>query len=95
MHVYLQLIIFTPKSLLRHPMAKSSFDDMLPGTEFQRVIPERGPASENPEETRRIIFCSGKVYYDLLKERDDRNLTKDVAITRVEQVRSSLFFTAV
>ena len=84
---YFQLIIFSPKSLLRHPLAKSSFDEMLPGTEFQRVIPESGPASEDPESTRRIIFCSGKVYYDLIKERADRNMTNEVAITRIEQVR--------
>ena len=84
--VFRQLILFTPKSLLRHPLARSSFDDMLPGTEFQRVIPENGPASEDPEGTRRIIFCSGKIYYDLLKEREERGLVKDVAITRIEQV---------
>jgi len=60
---------------------------MLPGTEFQRVIPESGPASEDPESTRRLIFCSGKVYYDLIKERMDRNMTNEVAITRIEQVR--------
>ncbi|CAK8678756.1 2-oxoglutarate dehydrogenase complex component E1-like isoform X2 [Clavelina lepadiformis] len=80
------LILFTPKSLLRHPLARSSFDEMLPGTEFQRIIPESGPASENPEECRRLIFCTGKVYYDILKERSDRDLVKDVAITRVEQI---------
>nr|CAB3264555.1 2-oxoglutarate dehydrogenase-like, mitochondrial [Phallusia mammillata] len=80
------LILFTPKSLLRHPLARSSFDDMLPGTEFQRIIPDSGPASEEPEKTRRVIFCTGKIYYDILKERDERGLTKDVAITRVEQI---------
>ena len=84
-----QLIIFTPKSLLRHPLAKSSFDEMTPGTEFQRVISESGPASEDPEMTRRLIFCSGKVYFDLLKERAERNMTKEVAITRIEQVRKT------
>lgn len=40
---------------------------MLQGTQFQRIIPESGPASENPEETRRLIFCTGKVYYDIAK----------------------------
>ena len=82
-----QLIIFTPKSLLRHPLARSSFDDMLPGTEFQRVISDSGPASQSPDETRRVIFCTGKIYYDLIKEREDRGLEKEVAISRVEQVR--------
>ncbi|XP_078492481.1 2-oxoglutarate dehydrogenase complex component E1-like isoform X2 [Ciona intestinalis] len=80
------LIIFTPKSLLRHPLARSSFNEMLPGTEFQRIIPDNGPASENPEKCRRLIFCTGKVYYDILKERSDRGLVDDVAITRIEQI---------
>ena len=59
---------------------------MLPGTEFQRVIPEMGPASENPEQVRRLIFCSGKVYFDIVKEREARGLTEDVAVARIEQV---------
>nr|XP_039273817.1 2-oxoglutarate dehydrogenase, mitochondrial-like isoform X1 [Styela clava] len=80
------LIIFSPKSLLRHPEARSSFDEMLSGEKFLRIIPESGPASENPEETRRLIFCTGKVYYDIKKERDERGLTNDVAITRIEQI---------
>ncbi len=57
----LQLVVFTPKSLLRHPDARSSFDDMLPGTTFQRLIPENGPAREAPENVKKVIFCSGKV----------------------------------
>merc|ERR1739838_149519 len=80
------LIIFTPKSLLRHPMARSSYDDMLPGTEFQRVIPEAGVASQAPEEVKRILFCSGKVYYDMVKERERRNFDEKVAIVRIEQM---------
>lgn len=56
-----QLVVFTPKSLLRHPDARSSFDDMLPGTSFQRLIPESGPAREAPENVKKLIFCSGKV----------------------------------
>lgn len=84
--------MFTPKSLLRHPMARSSFDDMLPGTEFKRVIPEDGEASKDPDATRRIIFCSGKIYYDLVKEREARGLVSDVAITRIEQVSCLIGF---
>ena len=87
---FLQLIIFTPKSLLRHPLARSSFDEMTPGSQFRRVIPDDGPASQSPEKVRRLIFCTGKVYYDVLKEREARGLTSDVAITRIEQV--SLFY---
>ncbi|XP_072342130.1 2-oxoglutarate dehydrogenase complex component E1 [Scyliorhinus torazame] len=80
------LIVFTPKSLLRHPEAKSSFDVMLPGTEFLRGIPEDGPAAEKPEQVKRVLFCTGKVYYELAKERKTRELEAEVAITRLEQL---------
>nr|XP_034824375.1 2-oxoglutarate dehydrogenase, mitochondrial isoform X1 [Maniola hyperantus]XP_034824376.1 2-oxoglutarate dehydrogenase, mitochondrial isoform X1 [Maniola hyperantus]XP_034824377.1 2-oxoglutarate dehydrogenase, mitochondrial isoform X1 [Maniola hyperantus] len=80
------LIIMTPKSLLRHPECKSSFDDMCDGTTFRRLIPEEGPAAENPSNVRKVSFCSGRVYYDLLKQRRDRNLEKDIAIVRLEQI---------
>ncbi|XP_021527923.2 2-oxoglutarate dehydrogenase-like, mitochondrial isoform X2 [Aotus nancymaae] len=80
------LIIFTPKSLLRHPEAKSSFDQMVSGTSFQRVIPEDGVAARAPEQVRRLIFCTGKVYYDLVKERSSQGLEEKVAITRLEQI---------
>ncbi|XP_072851175.2 2-oxoglutarate dehydrogenase-like, mitochondrial isoform X2 [Pogona vitticeps] len=80
------LIIFTPKSLLRHPEAKSSFDEMLLGTRFRRMIPEEGPPAESPSEVKRVIFCTGKVYYDLVKERKNQDLEKEVAITRLEQI---------
>uniref|UniRef100_A0A7N5ZQN0 2-oxoglutarate dehydrogenase complex component E1 n=1 Tax=Anabas testudineus TaxID=64144 RepID=A0A7N5ZQN0_ANATE len=80
------LIIFTPKSLLRHPEARSSFDEMLPGTHFQRLIPEGGPALERPEEVKRLIFCTGKVYYELTKERKNRGMEGTVAIARMEQL---------
>ncbi|XP_045764602.1 2-oxoglutarate dehydrogenase, mitochondrial isoform X3 [Maniola jurtina] len=80
------LILMTPKSLLRHPECKSSFDDMCEGTTFRRLIPEEGPAAENPSNVRKVAFCSGRVYYDLLKQRRDRNLEKDIAIVRLEQI---------
>ncbi|XP_010287292.1 PREDICTED: 2-oxoglutarate dehydrogenase-like, mitochondrial, partial [Phaethon lepturus] len=80
------LIILTPKSLLRHPEAKSSFDEMVSGTTFQRIIPENGLAAHAPHEVKRVIFCTGKVYYDLVKERKNQDLEKQVAITRLEQI---------
>lgn len=80
------LIIFTPKSLLRHPEAKSSFDDMVETTEFKRAIPETGVAANDPESVRKVIFCSGKVYYELKKAREERGLDNTVAITRIEQI---------
>ncbi|CAB0045182.1 unnamed protein product [Trichogramma brassicae] len=79
------LIIMSPKSLLRHPEARSSFDLMLEGTEFLRIIPEEGIAAENPDNVKRLIFCTGKVYYDLKKARAERKLDDSIAITRVEQ----------
>jgi len=76
------LIIMTPKSLLRHPEAKSSFDEMVVGTEFKRIIPEENGNSG----MKRLIFCSGKVYYDLKKARADRELNDQMAIARIEQI---------
>lgn len=82
-----QLVVFTPKSLLRHPQCKSSFDELLPGTEFRRLIPdETEPITTNPSGVKRIILCTGKVYYELKKERQQRGLDGTVAIVRVEQL---------
>jgi len=80
------LVVFTPKSLLRHPECKSSFDDLLPGTEFQRMILDNGPASQNPAAVKKVLICTGKVYYDLLKERRDRGLDDQIAIHTLEQI---------
>jgi len=80
------LIVMTPKSLLRHPECKSSFDDVTPGTEFQRMILDNGSASTNPASIKKVLFCTGKVYYDLLKERRDRGLEDQIAIHTIEQI---------
>merc|ERR1719322_448396 len=80
------LIVMTPKSLLRHPECKSSFDEMIPGTEFQRLIPDDGPASKNPQSVKKLIFCTGKIYYDLLKERREAGLEDQIAISTIEQI---------
>ncbi len=76
------LIIMTPKSLLRLEAATSTIDDFTDG-EFHEILP--GPLSAKPEQVKRVIFCSGKVYYDLLKFRDENNLAS-TAIVRVEQL---------
>uniref|UniRef100_A0AAR2LHH6 2-oxoglutarate dehydrogenase-like, mitochondrial n=1 Tax=Pygocentrus nattereri TaxID=42514 RepID=A0AAR2LHH6_PYGNA len=78
------LIIFTPKSLLRLPEARSSFDEMTTG--FRRIIPDEGPASKNPGKVKRVIFCTGKVYYELAKERKQLKLEDTVAVVRLEQI---------
>ncbi|KAK6633424.1 hypothetical protein RUM44_004027 [Polyplax serrata] len=80
------LVIMSPKSLLRHPLAKSSFDEMTEGTSFQRMIFEKGEASKNPSNVKKLIFCTGKVYYDLFKTREDKKLNSEIAISRLEQI---------
>ena len=78
------LIIFEPKSLLRHKLAVSPLADFAEGTRFQYVIPEID-AIAPPEDVRRVAICSGKVYYDLLQERRLKDI-KDVALVRLEQI---------
>jgi 2-oxoglutarate dehydrogenase E1 component len=77
------LVIFTPKSLLRHKLAVSPLSEMTSGTVFQMVIPEIDTIAD-PAAVKRVVLCSGKVYYDLLQTRRDRGI-KDVAILRLEQ----------
>jgi len=76
------LIVMSPKSLLRHPQAISSLDELANGS-FQNVIGE--VADIDKSKVNRIVFCSGKVYYDLLAARRDKELD-NVAIFRVEQL---------
>lgn len=79
------LILMTPKSLLRHPEARSSFDEMLEGTEFKRLIPDEGPVCQNASNVKKVLFCSGKVYFDIMKARTERKLDDQVAVARIEQ----------
>jgi len=78
------LVVMTPKSLLRHKLAVSPLADFAPGSRFQYVIPETD-AIAAPEEIKRVVLCTGKVYYDLLEARRARGI-KDVALVRVEQL---------
>jgi 2-oxoglutarate dehydrogenase E1 component len=78
------LIVFEPKSLLRHKLAVSSLADMAEGTRFQFVIPEIDEL-DPPDQIRRVVICSGKVYYDLLQERRSKDI-KDIVILRLEQL---------
>ena len=86
LHLPFQLVVMTPKSLLRLPEARSSFDEMVEGTSFKRVYPEEGLAAEHPEQVKKLIFCTGKVYYELVKEREKLELEEKLAIARIEQV---------
>jgi len=78
------LVVMTPKSLLRHKMAVSSLAEFGPGSAFRYVIPET-EAIAPEDQVRRVVLCTGKVYYDLLAERREKGVT-DVAIVRVEQM---------
>jgi 2-oxoglutarate dehydrogenase complex dehydrogenase (E1) component-like enzyme len=74
------LILFTPKSLLRSPAAVSSFGQLTNGT-FREVIGDNLDASR----VRKVVFCTGKVYYDLVAAREAKKI-EDVALVRVEQL---------
>jgi 2-oxoglutarate dehydrogenase E1 component len=74
------LVVLTPKSLLRHPRATSSLEELATGR-FQRVLPD---AEADPGGVKRVLLCSGKVYYDLHRTRVAQK-RRDVAIVRIEQ----------
>ncbi len=76
------LIVMTPKSLLRHKLAVSELEELAHGG-FRTLIDEVDPLE--PAAVRRVVFCSGKVYYELLRQRRDDG-AKDVAIVRLEQL---------
>lgn len=61
------------------------------GTHFKRIIPDDGPAAASPEKVKRVIFCTGKIYYELTRERNNRGMDEDVAVVRIEQVTSPSF----
>ncbi|MGI9221985.1 MAG: 2-oxoglutarate dehydrogenase E1 component [Woeseiaceae bacterium] len=76
------LIVLTPKSLLRHKMSVSPTTSLSTGA-FELIIPETADIS--PQDTRRLVFCSGKVYFDLLEARQVHGVN-DVALVRIEQI---------
>jgi 2-oxoglutarate dehydrogenase E1 component len=76
------LIVMTPKSLLRHPRVVSSLDDFTAGR-FERILPDA--IQDRSSEVSRILMCSGKIYFELERERE-RLQRKDVAILRLEQL---------
>ena len=78
------LVVMTPKSLLRHKACVSDLADMGPGTTFHRLLDERN-TKVNHGKAKRIVLCSGKVYYDLAAARDEASAW-DIEILRVEQL---------
>jgi len=87
------LIIMAPKSLLRHKKAVSKLSDMAEGTTFHRTLWDDEDPFDDPKRSliadksriKRVVLCTGKVYYDLLEEREKRGI-KDVYLMRVEQI---------
>jgi 2-oxoglutarate dehydrogenase E1 component len=75
------LVVFTPKSLLRHPGCVSTLEELSSGG-FQEIIDD---PETDPEQVKRIVFCWGKMYYDLLKPKKEWN-TRDIALVRIEQM---------
>lgn len=73
----------TPKSLLRHPMVLSTFEEMGPGTSFKHVLSD---PFVQPGNVKKVLLCSGKVYYDLIIERKEKQLEDKIAIIRIEQL---------
>ncbi len=78
------LIVMTPKSLLRHKLAVSSLSEFGTGSQFRSVISEIDTIAAD-EEIKRVVLCTGKVYYDLLAERRAQGL-RNVALVRIEQL---------
>ncbi|KQW65972.1 2-oxoglutarate dehydrogenase subunit E1 [Phenylobacterium sp. Root77] len=85
------LIVMTPKSLLRHKKATSTMADLAEGSSFHRVLNDDAERGVNtsvklapPDKIRRVVLCSGKVYYDLLDAREEKGVD-DVYIMRLEQ----------
>lgn len=78
------LVIMTPKSGLRHPEVISSISDFTTGTRFQEIIDD-AEVGQNGKQIKRLLLCSGKVYFDLLARKRETKRT-DVAIVRLEQL---------
>jgi 2-oxoglutarate dehydrogenase E1 component len=76
------LILFTPKSLLRHPETVSSMKDLAQGG-FKTVLDD--PRELDPNAVQRLVFCSGRIYYDLIKACRERELNH-IALIRIEQL---------
>ncbi|SCZ87650.1 BZ3500_MvSof-1268-A1-R1_Chr2-2g05116 [Microbotryum saponariae] len=78
------LVVFSPKGILRLPSASSSLSELGPRTSFQPVLSE---TLDSPEEkVQRVVFLSGKMYYDLIKERTTRSLDGAITFVRVEEI---------
>ena len=80
-HFRRPLVVMSPKSLLRHPRVKSTMEDLAEGS-FQHIIPDNEVAADK---VTKVVFCSGKLYYELLEEREAQH-ADHVALIRIEQL---------
>ncbi|MDH3690188.1 MAG: 2-oxoglutarate dehydrogenase E1 component [Gammaproteobacteria bacterium] len=78
------LVVMTPKSLLRHRLAVSSLAEIASDTCFQPVLPETD-TSVSDQDIRRVVLCSGRIFYDLLEQRRHRQIS-DIAVVRIEEI---------
>ena len=79
------LVIMTPKSLLRHSLCVSRIQDFSTGTRFQEIYDDPDVSADQAMETRRLLICSGKIFYDLWNKKVETGI-KDIAVTRLEQL---------
>jgi 2-oxoglutarate dehydrogenase E1 component len=80
------LVVFTPKSLLRHKLAVSNLEEFGPGTSFHRVLwDDRDKQLVDDDKIKRVVLCTGKVYYDLFEAREEAGID-DVYLLRLEQM---------
>ena len=79
------LVVMSPKSLLRHPKVVSNVSDFATGKTFQEVIDDPSVGARSGKKIKRLLLCTGKVYYDLLNYKEE-NKIKDIAIVRMEQL---------
>ncbi len=79
------MVVMSPKSLLRHPLCISKKEDFTPDNSFQEYLDDPAVTDKNIKDIKRVLFCSGKIYYDLL-ERKNETKRKDIAIVRFEQL---------
>jgi 2-oxoglutarate dehydrogenase E1 component len=85
------LVVISPKNLLRNKRCVSTLEDMGPEKQFMRVIDEKdAEVVANADNVKTLVFCTGQIYYELLAEREKREL-KDVAIVRLEQIAPFAF----
>jgi 2-oxoglutarate dehydrogenase E1 component len=78
------LVVMSPKSILRNPLATSSMDDFTGNTKFEEIFPETEKLAAD-DKIKKVVLCSGKIYYELLTARNEAKIN-DIALIRLEQL---------